>query len=40
VQKLVAELDRKLSIFSESAVGPDDQDVIQSWRTICELEAE
>lgn len=40
VRKLVEELDRKLSIFTESATGVDDVDVTRSWRTICELEAE
>ncbi|KII84729.1 hypothetical protein PLICRDRAFT_146200 [Plicaturopsis crispa FD-325 SS-3] len=40
IQKLVDELCRKLSIFTESATGPDDKDVMSSWRTICELEAE
>ena len=40
VKKLVEELERKLSIFTESAAGPDDQDVTRSWRTICEIEAE
>ena len=40
VRKLVEELERKLSIFTESATGVDDKDVTQSWRTICELDAE
>ncbi|KAF8335414.1 X-domain of DnaJ-containing-domain-containing protein [Cantharellus anzutake] len=40
VRKLVAELERKLSIFSESAVGPDDRDVLSSWKQICQIEAE
>ncbi|KIK95725.1 hypothetical protein PAXRUDRAFT_140069 [Paxillus rubicundulus Ve08.2h10] len=40
VQKLVENLDRKLSIFTESATGPDDLDVSKSWRKICQLEAE
>ncbi|KAF8836852.1 DnaJ-domain-containing protein [Paxillus ammoniavirescens] len=40
VQKLVENLDRKLSIFTESATGPDDPEVSMSWRTICQLEAE
>ncbi|RDB22331.1 DnaJ-like protein 1 [Hypsizygus marmoreus] len=40
VQKLVQNLERKLSIFTESATGPNDPDVSSSWRTICELEAE
>ncbi|KIJ04264.1 hypothetical protein PAXINDRAFT_94893, partial [Paxillus involutus ATCC 200175] len=40
VQKLVENLDRKLSIFTESATGPDDPDVSRSWRTICQFEAE
>lgn len=33
-------LGRKLSIFTESATGPYDSDVTNSWRTICQLEAE
>ncbi|KAJ7714096.1 X-domain of DnaJ-containing-domain-containing protein [Mycena metata] len=40
IKKLVENLDRKLSIFTESATGPDDPDVTSSWRTICALEAE
>lgn len=40
VQKLVENLERKLSIFTESATGPYDSDVSNSWRTICQLEAE
>ncbi|OAX36162.1 DnaJ-domain-containing protein [Rhizopogon vinicolor AM-OR11-026] len=40
VQKLVENLQRKLSIFTESATGPGDTDVSNSWRTICQLEAE
>ncbi|KAJ2932026.1 hypothetical protein H1R20_g5075, partial [Candolleomyces eurysporus] len=40
VGKLVETLTRKLSIFTESATGPHDPDVTQSWKTICELEAE
>lgn len=40
VQKLVENLERKLSIFTESATGPYDPDVTNSWRTICQLEAE
>ncbi|KAG6833157.1 hypothetical protein H0H87_010544 [Tephrocybe sp. NHM501043] len=40
IQKLVENLERKLGIFTESATGPNDPDVSQSWRTICELEAE
>ncbi|KAF8063597.1 X-domain of DnaJ-containing-domain-containing protein, partial [Lyophyllum atratum] len=40
VQKLVENLERKLGIFTESATGPNDPDVTNSWRTICELEAE
>lgn len=40
VQKLVENLERKLSIFTESATGPYDSDVTNSWRTICQLEAE
>lgn len=40
VQKLVENLGRKLSIFTESATSPYDPDVTNSWRTICQLEAE
>ncbi|KAF8583662.1 DnaJ-domain-containing protein [Ramaria rubella] len=40
VRKLVEELERKLSIFTESATGVNDADVTNSWRTICELDAE
>lgn len=40
IKKLVENLDRKLSIFTESATGPDDPDVTSSWKTICALEAE
>ncbi|KAI0366481.1 DnaJ-domain-containing protein [Pilatotrama ljubarskyi] len=40
VQKLVENLDRKLSIFTESAASPNDPQVSESFRTICRLEAE
>ncbi|KAH9895736.1 DnaJ-domain-containing protein [Cubamyces lactineus] len=40
VAKLVENLDRKLSIFTESAAGPNDPQVSESFRTICKLEAE
>ncbi|KAG2018724.1 DnaJ domain-containing protein, variant 2 [Coprinopsis cinerea AmutBmut pab1-1] len=40
VGQLVENLIRKLSIFTESATGPNDPDVTRSWKTICELEAE
>ncbi|KAG2072512.1 DnaJ-domain-containing protein [Suillus decipiens] len=40
VQKLVENLERKLSIFTESATGLYDPEVTNSWRTICQLEAE
>jgi curved DNA-binding protein CbpA len=40
IKKLVENLERKLSIFTESATGPDDPDVTSSWKTICALEAE
>ncbi|KAG2052376.1 DnaJ-domain-containing protein [Suillus hirtellus] len=40
VQKLVENLGRKLSIFTESATSPYDPEVTNSWRTICQLEAE
>ncbi|TFK51506.1 DnaJ-domain-containing protein [Heliocybe sulcata] len=40
VDKLVETLERKLGIFTESATGPNDRDVLRSWREICALEAE
>ena len=40
VAKLVENLDRKISIFTESAVGPNDVQVTESFRTICKLDAE
>lgn len=42
VEKLITELERKLSIFTESATGVPykDKDVTQSWKTICQFEAE
>jgi hypothetical protein len=40
VQKLVDNLQRRLGIFTESATGPNDPDVTNSFRTICMLEAE
>ncbi|KAH6904005.1 chaperone regulator [Coprinopsis sp. MPI-PUGE-AT-0042] len=40
VKTLVQNLVRKLSIFTESATGPNDPDVSTSWRTICQLEAD
>ena len=40
VGKLVENLERKLGIFTESATGPNDPDVSNSWRTISQLEAE
>ncbi|KIM37419.1 hypothetical protein M413DRAFT_77118 [Hebeloma cylindrosporum] len=40
VNKLVSNLEHKLSIFTESATGPNDPDVSGSWRTICQLEAD
>ncbi|KAI0262035.1 X-domain of DnaJ-containing-domain-containing protein [Gloeopeniophorella convolvens] len=40
VQKLVENLQHKLGIFTENATGPNDPEVINSWRTICSLEAE
>ncbi|KAF7291476.1 J domain-containing protein [Mycena kentingensis (nom. inval.)] len=40
VKKLVENLDRKLSIFTESAAGPNDREVANSWKTICALEAD
>ena len=33
-------LERKLGIFTESATGPNDPHVSNSWRKICSLEAE
>lgn len=40
--KLVENLERKLSIFTESATGvrASDVDVMRSWREICAIEAE
>lgn len=40
VDKLVEQLERKLGIFAESATGPNDPQVTQSYRQICQLEAE
>lgn len=40
VDELVKNLERKLGIFAESATGPNDRDVLQSWTTICQIEAE
>ncbi|EPS96349.1 hypothetical protein FOMPIDRAFT_1130634 [Fomitopsis schrenkii] len=40
VAKLVETLERKLGIFTESAQGPNDPQVTESYRTICQLEAE
>ncbi|KAI0028656.1 DnaJ-domain-containing protein [Vararia minispora EC-137] len=40
VQKLVENLERRLGIFTESAQGPNDPDVTNSFRIICQLEAE
>ncbi|KAI0731518.1 DnaJ-domain-containing protein [Fomitopsis betulina] len=40
VAKLVETLERKLGIFTESAQGPNDPHVTESYRTICQLEAE
>ncbi|KAI6127120.1 DnaJ-domain-containing protein [Pisolithus sp. B1] len=39
VGKLVENLERKLAIFTESATGPDDHDVANSWRQLCQMEA-
>jgi X-domain of DnaJ-containing len=36
----VKELTRKLSLFAESATGPNDPDITKSWRMICQAEAE
>lgn len=36
----VENLDRKLSIYTESANGFNDHEVTESWRKICQLEAE
>ena len=33
-------LERKLSIFTESANSPDDPEVTASWQAICSLEAQ
>ncbi|EKM51214.1 uncharacterized protein PHACADRAFT_263235 [Phanerochaete carnosa HHB-10118-sp] len=40
VDKLVENLERKLSLFAESATGPNDPAVTQSYKQICALEAE
>jgi hypothetical protein len=40
VAELVKTLERKLSIFSESATSPNDADVRRSWQQICQIEAE
>ena len=40
MQKLVDTLQHKLGIFTENATGPNDPEVLDSWRTICTLEAE
>jgi hypothetical protein len=40
IDALVENLVRKLSIFTESATGPNDADVTRSFKTICQLEAE
>lgn len=40
VEKLSANLVRKLSIFTEAAKGPDDPQVGPSFKEICRLEAE
>jgi hypothetical protein len=40
VDKLVANLIRKLSIFTEVATGVDDPEVGPSFKEICRLEAE
>lgn len=38
--ELVKTLERKLSIFSESAAGPNDADARRSWQQICQIDAE
>ena len=40
VNKLVANLERKVAISTESASGPNDPDALSSCRTISRLEAE
>ncbi|TFK64456.1 DnaJ-domain-containing protein [Pluteus cervinus] len=40
VAQLVDTLNHKLGLFTEQATGPEDRDVANSWRTICEIEAE
>ncbi|KAI6144371.1 DnaJ-domain-containing protein [Pisolithus tinctorius] len=40
VGKLVENLERKLAIFTESATGPDDNNVVNSWRQLCQMEAD
>ena len=38
--KLIENLEHKLGIFTESTAGPNDKEVMNSWRLICELEAQ
>lgn len=42
MSKLVENLERKLSIYTESATGipASDADIMRSWKQICALEAE
>ncbi|EJD38159.1 DnaJ-domain-containing protein [Auricularia subglabra TFB-10046 SS5] len=40
VSQLLENLDRKLSIYTESANGFEDREVTESWKKICQLEAE
>ncbi|KAH9840675.1 DnaJ-domain-containing protein [Rhodofomes roseus] len=40
IAKLVENLERKMGIFTESTMGLNDAQVTQSYRTICQLEAE
>ncbi|KIY68191.1 DnaJ-domain-containing protein [Cylindrobasidium torrendii FP15055 ss-10] len=40
IAKLVEQLTSKLSVFTEAASGPDDKEMLRSWKMTCELEAE
>ncbi|KZW03145.1 DnaJ-domain-containing protein [Exidia glandulosa HHB12029] len=40
VSQLVENLDRKLSVYTEAANGFNDREVTDSWRKICQLEAD
>ena len=40
VSKLFENLERKVAIFTEIAAGPNDRDMINGYKQMCELEAE